>query len=161
MSKALITDYIALSWSEFSDKHDSKNLDDFLYSIDSLDFQESHISANHLERLREGDNRESSLNSIRSELKDRDFSDGYISNYINQLDKVRPSDILNNVIRSEILVYFQYNNEKIDLEDLKTELDNQMNSVIEIPCIINGEEIFTGNIVTQVIPHNHGHVLAN
>ena len=125
MSKALITDYIALSWSEFSDKHDSKNLDDFLDSIDSLDFQESHISANHLERLKEGDNRESSLNSIRSELRDRDFSDSYISNYINQLDKVRPSDILNNVIRSEILVYFQYNNEKLDLEDLKTELDNQ------------------------------------
>ena len=46
-------------------------------------------------------------------------------------------------------------------EELQTELDNQMNSVIEIPCIINGEEIFTGNTVTQVIPHNHGHVLAN
>ena len=46
-------------------------------------------------------------------------------------------------------------------EELQTELDNQMNSVIEIPCIINGEEIFTGNTVTQVVPHNHGHVLAN
>ena len=46
-------------------------------------------------------------------------------------------------------------------EELQRELDNQMNSVIEIPCIINGEEIFTGNTVTQVIPHNHGHVLAN
>jgi len=46
-------------------------------------------------------------------------------------------------------------------EKLQTELNNQMNSVIEIPCIINGEEIFTGNTVTQVIPHNHGHVLAN
>ncbi|CAI8234328.1 MAG: 1-pyrroline-5-carboxylate dehydrogenase 1 [Methanobacteriota archaeon] len=46
-------------------------------------------------------------------------------------------------------------------EKLQTELNNQMNSVIEIPCIINGEEIYTENTVTQVIPHNHGHVLAN
>ena len=44
---------------------------------------------------------------------------------------------------------------------LQTELETQMNTVIEIPCIINGEEIFTENTVTQVIPHNHGHVLAN
>ena len=46
-------------------------------------------------------------------------------------------------------------------EELQTELDNQMNSIIEIPCIINGQEIFTGNTVTQVVPHNHGHILAN
>ena len=46
-------------------------------------------------------------------------------------------------------------------EQLQVELENQMNSVIEIPCIINGEEIFTGNTITQVVPHNHGHVLAN
>ena len=43
---------------------------------------------------------------------------------------------------------------------LQVELDNQMNTVIEIPCIINGKEIFTGNTITQVVPHNHGHVLA-
>ena len=36
-----------------------------------------------------------------------------------------------------------------------------MSEVVEIPCIINGEEVFTGNTTTQVIPHNHGHVLAN
>jgi 1-pyrroline-5-carboxylate dehydrogenase len=44
---------------------------------------------------------------------------------------------------------------------LQTELDHQMNEVVEIPCIINGEKVFTGNTITQVIPHNHGHVLAN
>ena len=44
---------------------------------------------------------------------------------------------------------------------LQTELDRQMNEVVEIPCIINGEKVFTGNTTTQVIPHNHGHVLAN
>ena len=36
-----------------------------------------------------------------------------------------------------------------------------MSEVIEIPCIINGKEAFTGNTIQQVIPHNHGHVLAN
>ena len=45
--------------------------------------------------------------------------------------------------------------------DLQAEMDIQMGEVIEIPCIINGEEVFTGTTTTQVIPHNHGHVLAN
>ena len=44
---------------------------------------------------------------------------------------------------------------------LQAELDRQMNEIVEIPCIINGEKVFTGNTTTQVIPHNHGHVLAN
>ena len=44
---------------------------------------------------------------------------------------------------------------------LQSELDRQMAEVVEIPCIINGEKVFTGNTTTQVIPHKHGHVLAN
>ncbi len=44
---------------------------------------------------------------------------------------------------------------------LKEEIDRQMSEVIEIPCIVNGKEIYTNNTVTQVIPHNHGHILAN
>ena len=44
---------------------------------------------------------------------------------------------------------------------LRSELDRQMSEVVEIPCIINGEKVFTGNTTTQVIPHKHGHVLAN
>ena len=36
-----------------------------------------------------------------------------------------------------------------------------MGEVIEIPCIINGEEVYTGTTTTQVIPHDHGHILAN
>ena len=44
---------------------------------------------------------------------------------------------------------------------LKAEINRQMSEVIEIPCIVNGKEIYTNNTVTQVIPHNHGHILAN
>ncbi len=44
---------------------------------------------------------------------------------------------------------------------LQAELDRQMAEVVEIPCIINGEKVYTGNTTTQVVPHNHGHVLAN
>ena len=44
---------------------------------------------------------------------------------------------------------------------LQNEIDRQLAEVIEIPCVINGEMIFTGNTVTQVVPHDHGHVLAN
>ena len=46
-------------------------------------------------------------------------------------------------------------------EALLKELNRQMEEVIEIPCIINGEKIYTNNTVTQVIPHNHSHILAN
>jgi len=45
-------------------------------------------------------------------------------------------------------------------ESLKAEMDRQLSEVVEIPCIINGEEVFTGNTVSQVVPHDHGHVLA-
>ncbi|MGB2183701.1 MAG: L-glutamate gamma-semialdehyde dehydrogenase [Candidatus Poseidoniaceae archaeon] len=44
--------------------------------------------------------------------------------------------------------------------ELEAELARQMSEVIEIPCIINGEEVWTNNVVEQVIPHNHSHVLA-
>ena len=44
---------------------------------------------------------------------------------------------------------------------LQKEVDRQLAEVIEIPCVINGELIFTGNTVTQVVPHDHGHILAN
>ncbi|MEJ6716237.1 MAG: aldehyde dehydrogenase family protein, partial [Euryarchaeota archaeon] len=43
---------------------------------------------------------------------------------------------------------------------LQKELDRQSSEIIEIPCIINGEEIFTGDVVEQVMPHDHGHVIA-
>ena len=45
--------------------------------------------------------------------------------------------------------------------DLKKEIDKQLNEVLEIPCIVNGKEIYTKNTVTQVVPHNHRHILAN
>ena len=44
---------------------------------------------------------------------------------------------------------------------LQAEIKKQMSEVIEIPCIVNGEELYTKNTVTQVIPHDHGHILAN
>ena len=48
-----------------------------------------------------------------------------------------------------------------DKEALLEEMNRQMEEIIEIPCIINGEKIYTGNTVKQVIPHNHRHVIAN
>jgi len=46
-------------------------------------------------------------------------------------------------------------------EDLEKEIASQLSEIIDIPCVINGEEIYTNNTVTQVVPHNHKHVLAN
>ena len=45
-------------------------------------------------------------------------------------------------------------------EALLEEINRQMEEIIEIPCIINGEKIYTGNTVTQVVPHNRKHVIA-
>ncbi len=43
---------------------------------------------------------------------------------------------------------------------LQAELERQLATVVEVPCIVDGEAVFTGNTVAQVVPHDHGHVLA-
>ncbi len=43
---------------------------------------------------------------------------------------------------------------------LKNELTKQESEILEIPCIINGQEVFTGDVVEQVMPHDHSHVIA-
>ncbi len=44
---------------------------------------------------------------------------------------------------------------------LKEEIKRQKSQPIEIPLIIGGKEIRTGNMGKAVCPHNHGHILAN
>jgi len=44
---------------------------------------------------------------------------------------------------------------------LKARLESMARERIEIPIIIGGEEIRTGDLATSVMPHDHGHVLAD
>jgi 1-pyrroline-5-carboxylate dehydrogenase len=44
--------------------------------------------------------------------------------------------------------------------ELKAALSRMAGEQVEIPVIIGGKEIRTGNTDTQVMPHDHGHVLA-
>jgi len=44
-------------------------------------------------------------------------------------------------------------------ELLEKEVARQMNMQVEVPVIINGKEIKTGNTKKMTMPHNHGHVL--
>ena len=44
--------------------------------------------------------------------------------------------------------------------ELRSELTRQTEQVIDIPLIIGGQEVRTGNTIDVVMPHNHGHVLA-
>ena len=44
---------------------------------------------------------------------------------------------------------------------LNSELDRMSSEVLDIPLIIGGKEIRTGNIEKVVMPHDHQHVLAN
>jgi len=45
-------------------------------------------------------------------------------------------------------------------EELKDTLDELASETIEIPLLIGGEEVRTGEIHEEVMPHDHGHVLA-
>ncbi len=43
---------------------------------------------------------------------------------------------------------------------LQAELARQAGEVLEIPCVVGGEEIFTGRTVDITMPCDHGHVIA-
>lgn len=45
-------------------------------------------------------------------------------------------------------------------DQLKAELEAQASRVVDIPLVIGGEEVRTGNTIDVVMPHDHGHVLA-
>ena len=44
-------------------------------------------------------------------------------------------------------------------ESIKKRLDEMAATQVEVPLIIGGEEIFSGNTKDMVMPHDHGHVL--
>ena len=46
-------------------------------------------------------------------------------------------------------------------EELKAELEAQASAVVEIPLVIGGDDVRTGDTVDVVMPHDHGHVLAH
>ena len=48
-----------------------------------------------------------------------------------------------------------------DRKLLQTELDKLSSEVVDIPLIIGGKEIRTGNTSPVVMPHDHGHVLGH
>jgi 1-pyrroline-5-carboxylate dehydrogenase len=60
-------------------------------------------------------------------------------------------------VNEPILGYLPGSPERISL---KAELVRQSSEIVEIPCIINGVEVYTNNVVEQVMPHNHSHVIA-
>ncbi|MEA3287600.1 MAG: L-glutamate gamma-semialdehyde dehydrogenase [Candidatus Marinimicrobia bacterium] len=60
-------------------------------------------------------------------------------------------------VNEPILNYAPGSPERAELTRM---LDKMKAEVIEIPIIINGKEIFTGNTSTNVMPHDHQHVLA-
>ena len=44
---------------------------------------------------------------------------------------------------------------------LKAELERQMGETVEVPVVINGTAVHTGNVHNIVCPHDHGHVLGS
>src|SRR3989339_752492 len=60
-------------------------------------------------------------------------------------------------LNEPILEYLKESKERLQLDK---ELKRQSETIVEIPLIIGGKEIFTNNKGTVVMPHNHKHVLA-
>ena len=48
----------------------------------------------------------------------------------------------------------------VERQELETELERRLQEVIEIPCVVGGERIYTGRTVEVRMPSRHGHVLA-
>ena len=46
-------------------------------------------------------------------------------------------------------------------KELKAKLKELSQETIEIPLIIGGKEVHTGDVAQSIIPHDHEHVLAN
>ena len=44
--------------------------------------------------------------------------------------------------------------------ELKARLEDMKSEVVEIPLVIDGEDVLTGNMSEVYMPHDHGHVLA-
>ena len=55
---------------------------------------------------------------------------------------------------------FAYAEGTPEREKLEKELERQSSTMVEIPVIVGGKEIFTGNTGKVVMPHNHQKVLA-
>jgi 1-pyrroline-5-carboxylate dehydrogenase len=60
-------------------------------------------------------------------------------------------------VNEQALKYLPGSEERISLEK---ELERQSSTIADIPLIIGGKEIRTGNTGKVVMPHNHSHVLA-
>ena len=43
---------------------------------------------------------------------------------------------------------------------LEAEVQRQLGEVVEIPCVVGGKEVYTGNLVDVTNPGDHQHVLA-
>ena len=61
-------------------------------------------------------------------------------------------------VNEPIKVYGPGSPEKASLQAKADELSSK---VIDIPLVIGGEEVRTGNTAQCVMPHDHGHILAN
>lgn len=53
-----------------------------------------------------------------------------------------------------------YLNGSIERRDIDLELKRQLDTCVEIPLIINGKEIYTGDLMEVTCPHDYRHVLA-
>jgi 1-pyrroline-5-carboxylate dehydrogenase len=56
--------------------------------------------------------------------------------------------------------FLHYGPDSPERARLEAALKKVKSEVVEIPCVVNGKEFFTGDVITQVMPSDHGHKLA-
>lgn len=60
-------------------------------------------------------------------------------------------------VNEPILAYLKNSKERTDLKNALSRIESE---VIEIPCIIGGKEVRTGNFFEVRMPHDHQHIIA-
>lgn len=71
------------------------------------------------------------------------------------------SNSIAQIARPENEVVLQYLPGSEEKKKLKAQIAELKSTTLDIPLIINGEEVRTGNTAPCIIPHNKSHILAN
>lgn len=126
ITKKQIKDFISHNWTNFSSKYSKKiDMSSFLNNVVNEEFDESHIAVNHSTSISETQNKAGVISSIRADLVERGFEEKYISDYIKEISKLKPEDVVLRAIKNDILPSFRYRDKPMTLIDLREDMTLQ------------------------------------
>ena len=124
-TKKVVNEYINLEWPDFESKNSGKDLDLLLTQLTSAEFDEAHISIRHSAAMNETQDKTKIAGVIKEDLIQRGFNEEYITAYLQEVNKLKPEDIVLRGIKNDILPHFKYRENRLTLSDLRGELSLQ------------------------------------